>query len=183
MASPVGHALIGVVIYELSIPREKLGSIENEWKPLLPFIIFPNLPDIDFLLGYLLYHDPHILHSGSTHTLAFAVLISLLVAPSRLFGRPFKTCTTTFILICSHLFLDMGSGKLLEGIKGVGVMLLYPFSKERIGFPLILFHGPRSRTVLDLFSMDNIRGALWELFVFSPIIFYFRATIGDVRTK
>jgi hypothetical protein len=73
-------------------------------------------------------------------------------------------------LIGSHLFIDMSSGDPISGEIGVGVMLFYPFSMERIHSPLVLFFGIRHRTVHDLLSIYNLFAVLWDSLLFLVII-------------
>ncbi len=164
--------MAGVVIYDLLTGKGRAGSIDDyfkvfkKWKEFLPYLVFPNLPDIDFLIGAILYHDPRLLHYGVTHTLGFAALFSLLMVPFRLFGGPLKTGVTTFFLVGSHLFLDMSSGHPFSRIEPVGVMLFYPFSEERFVSPLPFLFGVRHGTVGDLLSIHNFLAVGWEVSVF-----------------
>jgi hypothetical protein len=170
MASPVGHTLAGVVVFYLSGGRRLKRQGHTSWQELAPFLLLPNLPDADFLMSYLLYDNARLLHGGMTHTLAFVAVCSLLIMPSRLFGSFLTTFLLTFVLIGSHLFIDMSSGDPISGEIGVGVMLFYPFSMERIHSPLVLFFGIRHRTVHDLLSIYNLFAVLWDSLLFLVII-------------
>ena len=172
MASSVGHTLTGVVIYHLV--RRCRPTSQSGWKALWPFVLLPNLPDIDFLISYLLYADHNILHGNFTHSLGFALLISIFVVPFRLFASATHTFLVSFALVGSHLLLDMTSGQLFTGGKGFGTMLFYPFSEQKIQFPLAIFWGPKRRTMEELFSIENILGVVWELLIFTPIISFLR---------
>jgi hypothetical protein len=166
MASPVGHTLAGVAIFYLGGGRRLRRQGQTSWRRLAPFLLLPNLPDVDFLMSYVLYDNARLLHGGMTHTLAFAAVCSLLIMPSRLFGSFFATFLLAFVLIGSHLFIDMSSGDPISGETGVGVMLFYPFSLERIRSPLVLFFGIRHRTIHDLLSIYNLLAVLWDSFLF-----------------
>ncbi len=174
MASPVGHTLSGIVIYSLVQRLQQKQLTLKDWKVLLPFLFLPNLPDIDFLIGYVLNADPHTMHGGVTHSLGFILLVSVFAIPFRLFGSAIKTFFISFALIGSHLLLDMTSGQLFMGGKGYGVMLFYPFSEQKVHFPLTIFWGPKHRTIEDLFSIENVHGIFWEILIFIPIIFFLR---------
>jgi len=169
MASPVGHTLAGVVIFYLGGGRRLKRQDHTGRQRLAPFLLLPNLPDVDFLMSYVLYDNARLLHGGVTHTLAFALVCSLLIMPSRLFGSFLTTFLLAFVLIGSHLFIDMSSGDPISGETGVGVMLFYPFSLERIHSPLVLFFGIRHRTIHDLLSIYNLFAVLWD-FLLSLLI-------------
>jgi hypothetical protein len=174
MPSPVAHTLAGVVAFELLHPRAEDRVTHKSWQLLLPWIILPSLPDIDYFLSYLLYNDPRVLHGGITHTLGFAILFSLFLVPWKIFGSSLATFGIALSLLASHLLLDMATGKTIGLSSGVGVMLFFPFSEERVSFPLILFIGPRHRTFYDWFRIENAIGIIWELLMFAPILFFLR---------
>jgi inner membrane protein len=173
MASPVGHALAGVLIYELleQDRRGLVGQIREDsgiWKRLLPYVFFPNLPDVDFLVGYLFYGDPHLLHFGITHTLGFVLLVALLAAPFRFLGSALRTGMVTGLLVGSHLIVDISCGDPMMGERSIGMMLFYPFSSMPVHSPWVLFWGVRHQTWRALFSFHNLLAMIWEA-VFSSL--------------
>lgn len=172
MPSSVAHSFAGILFYQaLCRNKPETISLRRDWKAFLPYLVLPNLADIDWVISYLLYNDPRVLHSGVTHTFAFAVIASSLLAPWRIFGSPLATFTLSLSLLSSHLLLDMATGKALGASNGFGVMLFYPFSTERLSFPITLFLGIRHRSFDDLFSMKNAMGIFWEFLVITFIIF------------
>ena len=100
MPSPVAHTLAGVVAFELLHPRAEDRVTHKSWQLLLPWIILPSLPDIDYFLSYLLYNDPRVLHGGITHTLGFAILFSLFLVPWKIFGSSLATFGIAFVFAC-----------------------------------------------------------------------------------
>ena len=174
MPSPVAHTLAGIVAYEVLCRKRGIDSARKSWKLLLPWIILPNLPDIDYFLSYLFFNDPRVLHGGFTHTLVFALLVSLFLVPWKVFGSALATFTIALTLIGSHLLLDMATGKAIGLSSGVGVMLFFPFSEERLSFPLTLFIGPRHRTFSEWFRIENAISMTWELLIFTPILLFLR---------
>jgi hypothetical protein len=131
-----------MVIYYVTSKRQPHASTPTDWKVLLPYLLLPNLPDCDFVLSYIVYHDTHILHGGISHTLASVILLSVLVAPWKIFGSPLRTFLISAALIGSHLLLDLVSGPEFLAASGRGVMLLYPLSEMRIALPALLI-GPQ----------------------------------------
>ncbi len=174
MPSSVAHSFAGIFIHQVYCRNKPEAiSLRKDWKALLPFLVLPNVPDIDWLISYLLFNDPRVLHSGITHTLAFAVIAAALLARWRIFGSPLATFTVSLTLLSSHLLLDMATGKAIGGLDGFGVMLFYPFSSERVSFPITLFLGIRHRTFNDLFNMKNVMAIFWEFLVLTPMVLIF----------
>jgi inner membrane protein len=167
MASPFGHSLCGVLLGEsLRKPRapEPRTVALQRW---LVWALLANLPDIDFLIGWIVFDDPRRLHSGFTHSLPFCVAVA---AAAALASRRFPLVPgfgTALALVGSHLLLDAASGHLLTG-PGYGVMAFYPFSSFRVRSPISLFWGPQHHDLSELFGLANVLGVLWELAVFLP---------------
>lgn len=173
MPSSVAHSFAGIFIHQLwSRNKPRQSALHKDWKALLPFLLLPNVADIDWFISYLVFNDPKVLHSGITHTLGFVLIGALLLAPLKIFGSPQTTFALSLALLGSHLVLDMATGKTLGGSDSYGVMLFYPFSSARMGFPITLFLGIRHRTFDDLFSRTNVARVLWEFLVLTPLIYF-----------
>ncbi|HYM15288.1 MAG TPA: metal-dependent hydrolase [Dehalococcoidia bacterium] len=65
MASPIGHGLVGMAI------ARRLGVRSRT--TLAITALAASLPDVDIIVGQLLYGDPQRLHRKATHTLNFAM--------------------------------------------------------------------------------------------------------------
>lgn len=65
MASPIGHALVGMAVARRLGVRSKLS--------LGVMAMAASLPDVDIIVGLLLYGDRQRLHRKGTHTLNFAL--------------------------------------------------------------------------------------------------------------
>lgn len=105
MPFSLGHAAGGLAIYEL---YAKNGFKVRPWKSLVFIVILTNLPDIDMLIGLILYGNGDIFHRGPTHSLLFSLVISAFISNawrccSRIPKVPFLL---SFLLLLSHLFFD-----------------------------------------------------------------------------
>jgi inner membrane protein len=108
MASPFGHALVGLGLFNLCYPRVTASRA----KTLMLYglvILGACFPDLDFLPGLFLGH-PGRFHHGLFHSLGMAVGLSLTIgAFMAFFGKPpsfLKSSIFVFALIFSHLLLD-----------------------------------------------------------------------------
>src|SRR5689334_2702770 len=127
MAS-IGHIAVGMAAarWEHTRPSPVLPTLAASMVLFAGLSLLPDLDVVGFRLG-IAYEDPWG-HRGATHSLLFALLVSLLVAVlSRAAGRPFvRTWLLTMLVIGSHGLLDT----LTDG--GLGAALWWPFSDARI---------------------------------------------------
>lgn len=173
MASPIAHTLAGLGLFHVVHGHQPKELGRPRWKALAPFLLLPHLPDVDFLISYLLYQNARFLHGEITHTPLFAILAALLIMPFRLFGSRLRTFILAAILIASHAFIDMSSGQPFIGSPGIGVMLFYPLSTQRFSLPITLFYGIRHQTLQGLLSIHNLFAVLLDtLYVILYIITY-----------
>ena len=134
-------------------------------------MVLANLPDIDFLAGYLWASNPHAFHQRATHTLAFAVLAGLLAGI--VWRRPFGLWPTSAVFIAtilSHDVVDMFTGPAPGFNLSPGLALLWPLYTEAISAPLTIFPGILHSTLEDLISRHNVMAIMHEGVVFMPII-------------
>ena len=105
MPLPLGHAAIGWTAHTL-ISR-KNPSLSN-WRQVIFVTLFANSPDIDVIIGLLLYGNGSALHRGPTHSLLFAFLMAFLASNAWRLGRFFTRTDfgICFSLILSHLLAD-----------------------------------------------------------------------------
>ncbi len=153
MASAITHAFIAVPIGRAFFPKEK------SWRFWVLSILCSILPDVDVYGFYLRTgHGGLFWHRGFTHSLLFALFLSLAVVwlgfkDQDLPGASrWKSWLYFFLLTCSHAFLDA----LTTG--GFGVALFSPFDSHRYSFPWTplrisplsarSFFGPRGREVM-----------------------------------
>lgn len=103
MASPVGHALMGLAAGR-GISRP--GQRQLGWYAFA--IVAGNAADLDFLPGILI-DQPFAFHRGPTHSLAAALAFGLLVylACARRLRRPWRAAAIGGAAYATHLALDM----------------------------------------------------------------------------
>lgn len=91
------------------------------------------LPDIDMLaFRYGIPYAHEFGHRGASHSLALALFVSLLAmfCSRWLKAKPWMAFVFVFVSAASHPLLDM----ITQG--GLGVALYWPFSNERLHFPV-----------------------------------------------
>jgi membrane-bound metal-dependent hydrolase YbcI (DUF457 family) len=129
MPLPVAHGLIGATVVAALRPRSKgaavspRSSLRRRYLPLLAGALIANAPDLDFVLVFAL--GSRAWHRGFTHSLAFALLVSL--AFFLMLGRRrVRQAAAYGLAYASHALLDFASTK-----AGGGLELLWPFSADR----------------------------------------------------
>lgn len=134
MASPYGHALMGLSLLNLWLPKWPLKKRARSicvWA-----ILGACLSDLDFLPGLLLGQGGRF-HHGIAHSIGFVLTFSLLVwFGIVLFQKSpdiLKVGALIFSLTFSHLVLDY----LTEAPKGFP--LLWPFSESPFSSPWPIF--------------------------------------------
>jgi len=164
MATPVGHALAGLVLYR-SLERGEAGFIGRKG---LFFVAMANLPDLDYVPGLLTGHA-HAFHRGFTHTLLFACLasgLSALLGPLLGWNRA-RAAWLGGICCLSHLLIDLLTA---DWKAPYGVPLFWPFSKESFLVPVALFLPPSKASLPDLFQAWNVLVVFMECAVLSPFL-------------
>lgn len=173
MASTVGHSLAGLAIYlALTRPPVTVPRLWAERKRVAAVMALANLPDIDFLIGGLLYRDPHWMHGRITHGVPFALLVALVLALTIPAGPSVSRAFGVYAaVITSHAVIDLFTSPF--GISWHwtgGVPLLLPLVDRRFSAPLGLFPGVAHRGLDQLMSLHNVMVVLYELAVFLTVI-------------
>ncbi|MBI5197046.1 MAG: metal-dependent hydrolase [Nitrospirae bacterium] len=165
----MGHSLMGVSIYLLFPSQNKRGPAISGWS-LLGAVFLADLPDLDFLLGFL-EGDPHLYHGKGTHSLIFAVATALLIGLLFRHDGDFRGLFfRSSLLIASHDVMDILSARKLGPYKGEGVALFYPFSEEMVASPFSVFYGVQHKDLEQLFSLVNFRHILYEILILGPVV-------------
>lgn len=154
MPLPVAHSLFGASL--LAAKHPKLSS--QKYSPLLFAAFLSIAPDFDFALVLLTGNLAW--HRGFTHSIAFAVLISLIL----IFGRGrqrLKESIGYALAFSSHAFLDFVTTK-----RGGGLELFFPFSAER--FKLGLFG--LSEIVGQYSLFEVVYSLILEFLIFAPLL-------------
>jgi len=173
MASPYGHALVGLSLFNLCYPRPVTSRI-NTWLLYGLVIVGALAPDLDFLPGLFL-GNPSRFHHGPFHSLGTAVGLSLMAGFLITFlGRTrsfLKTSAFIFILVFSHLFLDFFT----EDIKPpYGFPLFWPASETYFISPWWFIPHVERNFILPHFWIQVFRVMLVESFLFLPLFFFSR---------
>ncbi len=126
MATPYGHTLAGLSLFNLWYPRAGF----SQKKGVLVYglaALGASLPDLDFIPGLILGQGGRF-HHGYSHSLGLAIGVSLMAGGLIKWIRPgltfIKTSGFVCCLILSHLFLDYFT----EAPKGFP--LFWPFTEN-----------------------------------------------------
>jgi inner membrane protein len=169
MPSPIGHSIMGYIIYRATVKP----MAEQRWRDLGLYLLVANAPDLDFLPG-LLVGDPNRYHHGSSHSLGFAVLVALvctLWVMLRNRETKWRSFTICFALWSSHIGLDYCS---IDTRLPYGVPLFWPLSDAYYIAPFAFFPDIRralasSEFLTSLVSLHNLWAISVELLVLGPI--------------
>jgi inner membrane protein len=177
LASAVSHFVIGAT---LALPLTGIPSIKKTVRPaglMFSAGVLAVAPDIDTAFYGIIPYAHFLGHRGFVHSPLFSFLIalvlsSLLYAVARNLGfRAFIGITAAFTLaLASHGILDAMTD------AGLGVMLLYPFSEERIFLPWRPFYAPPIK--LSSISLSKV---LMMLKSELPIVLGCAAVAGTIR--
>jgi len=74
MPSPIGHSLAGYAIYSGTVKCKA-----NNWKIVLLYVLVANLPDFDFIPGFLM-DTPNEFHRGLSHSIGLAIVIGIITS-------------------------------------------------------------------------------------------------------
>lgn len=156
MPSPLAHAVSGYALSELFPAKSNPRNPQKRyhWETFAA-VFLAIAADLDFLPQLITGER---FHRGLTHTLIFAVGLSLIVG---LWGRRWgkssakKLAVWTLIIYGSHLLLDVFTA------GGLGVQLFSPFSDIYIKSSLPLF--PAVHHSRGLFDPSHLLFIGWEL--------------------
>jgi inner membrane protein len=170
MPTPVGHSLMGYIIYGISSQ-----SVEGTQRRLIPlYLLAANAADLDFLPG-LLVGDANRYHHRVSHSIGFAIIFALVfslfpVLLKRDVSWRWRNFAILFCLYCSHIGLDYFA---TDGGFPYGVAVFWPVSGEFYISPIALFADiRRSPFSIDffpsLFSLHNLRAVSIEVLLLLP---------------
>jgi membrane-bound metal-dependent hydrolase YbcI (DUF457 family) len=176
MPSPVGHALAGMAAGWLVDPPGRRAGAGALGRATI-YALAGMAPDLDLLFGA---------HSGPTHGLGAALVagvvawacgVGLRARQSKAVVGEQATVTKTFAAgtfalavaaaYASHTLLDwLGS----DTSPPIGIMALWPLSREYSESPLHLFMAISRRYWLPDFWAYNLRALLRELAILLPVL-------------
>lgn len=170
MATPVAHCLAGYSIYYLARSHSSTGGTAVSGVLLATLLLGANLPDLDFLPGFL-FGNPERFHREFSHSLAFA---GMSVLPLIIYLKASAKPGVTGISICwllavlSHLLIDWLS---LDTSIPSGIELLWPFSTQRFTADIPLFLGARRDELFSSFTISyNLIAITWEMLMLLPFV-------------
>lgn len=123
MATPVGHALCGVLVGTLVTWSRPLLT---PWRDVAIFVVFAMGPDLDFLPGILI-GKPDVFHHGPSHSITFAVLVGVLIwlwARWRDWDSPWRWGLCGGLIYLVQVVIDMLNA---DTKAPFGVPLFWPF--------------------------------------------------------
>lgn len=173
MATPIGHTLAGYAIYTAcgSSGKERQGHL------MLLIIVVALLPDFDLIPGIVMGR-PALFHQGITHSVGFALLVSLVIAGlsyRRAKSFPF-IFTACFFAYMSHLVIDFFGRDLRPPY---GIPLLWPVSGEYFISPVPVFWGvkhaaetndPTLQWMMGILDLQNLWAVSIEVAFLSPFL-------------
>lgn len=176
MSTPIGHSLGGVSVYLLS----KKKTTPQKWFLILYCLIVSNLPDIDFIyITNTGIEFNGIYHHQITHSITFIFILSLLACLT----MDKRLGIITFWCLLLHDLIDYFT---FDNIPPVGIMFLYPFSKEYFTSPIPLWFGIKHQTLGDITSIPSLISLGYDLIsmgliILIVIILKSRVNKGDVQ--
>ena len=130
-----------------------------DWKSITGLVIIANLPDVDFLFGWIRGH-PNQYHQGATHSLLFITAVSLITGWVYGFvrkGYGVQAGVLVLMILAGHLLCDI----MAEDTRPpIGIPLFWPFSNTAVHSPISIFgyvqKSSGSRTFISsLFCFHN----------------------------
>jgi membrane-bound metal-dependent hydrolase YbcI (DUF457 family) len=153
MASPFGHALVGIGLAALSVPTLGVSPSAAVW---IGSVIASGLPDLDYV-GAMFGISPERVHRKASHSLLVLATIVLFVAGLsprlNLVGRDLVVVWSLALL--SHPIVDLVATGPQAAYKGFGLPLFWPLWSRRW-----YLHRPLVRPP----TLEQYRsGAIWRL--------------------
>ncbi len=168
MSSPLGHGLVGSMIYTLA---KKASFLPNNTIWLhIGFFLLASLPDLDFI-PILLWNLPKDdFHRTYSHSLIFAVLVGILLASlyQLIFKRHLKHLFWLLpVVIATHGLMDACC---LDLFPPCGVMYLWPFSKHYFYFNIPHVYSVGSFQAQGYYTLEALsRTFFWEIIDFGGL--------------
>jgi membrane-bound metal-dependent hydrolase YbcI (DUF457 family) len=134
MALPIAHATAGYLLHRL----DRRGSRFGGWPRALTYMAIGNLPDADFLLGFVTGHPGHY-HRGFSHTVLAAVVFGATAGALlawRIRDRWLSAAAMLATVYGSHLLLDALT---IDERGPAGAQFFWPFSDAYYVFPFTVF--------------------------------------------
>jgi inner membrane protein len=184
MPLPIAHSLMGYAIAKAA----KVRLVRKTWLNVVVYAALANLPDIDFLPGFLM-GEPNRYHHFLVHSISFALCIGL-IGGMIVWRRGRKSANpnlghegdgglgfwpyflTISLVVFSHCFLDLLTE---DSTPPHGMVLLWPFDMQYYDMDWDLFKAVhKSNTSATFFqsllAWYNFEVVLWELLIMLPVV-------------
>lgn len=138
MALPIAHAAAGYLVHRAAHRGPSRGEPAKVWRRVALFMLIGNLPDFDFLVGFVLGR-PGLVHRGVSHSVLAAVAFGLLAGwvARRWRNEPFLPNAVAFgAAYASHLLVDWLT---IDTRPPAGGQFLWPFSDAYYSSPIPIF--------------------------------------------
>ncbi|WP_107670999.1 metal-dependent hydrolase [Cyanothece sp. BG0011] len=168
MASPIGHSLAGCFGFLLVRENPQFLKYFSSKQLLITGIIMANLPDTDFLLGYLFYQNFNAIHRQFTHSFFVGFVVCIVIFVCLRFFKPIPLSFLVWFwgLYFSHILLDMLA---YDRYLPAGVQCFLPFSSNYFAFPISIIGG--LSLTGGIIQLNNFLTILQEIVVI-PLLFW-----------
>jgi inner membrane protein len=139
MALPIAHAAAGYLVHraERRFPGGDRPSIEG-WRRVAVLMLIGNLPDMDFVVGFVIGR-PGLLHRGVSHTVLAGVLFGVAAGAFMRWRWRERFASAALVFgaaYLSHLVIDYFT---IDSRPPAGAQFLWPFSSEYFLSPVTIF--------------------------------------------
>jgi inner membrane protein len=182
MPLPIAHSMMGYAIAEVA-EAANVRLTGKKWLNVSIFVALANLPDCDFLPGFLL-GEPNRYHQWFTHSIGFSILAGLFgglfywrrnqVRPPIAENQERFGLHGIFIslAVLSHLVLDLLTW---DSSPPKGMMLFWPFDTKHYDVRWSLFLSSQRDNVSatffsSLLNWHNFKIALREFLIMAPLV-------------
>lgn len=168
MASPIGHSLAGCLGFFLVRKNPLFLKYYSSKQLLITAILIANLPDIDFLLGYLFYQDFNAIHRQFTHSFFVGFIVCIIIFFCLKFYKkiPLSFLVWFWELYFSHILLDMLA---YDRYLPAGVQCFLPLSFDYFAFPISILGG--LSLTGSIIQLNNFLTVLQEIIVIPSLFF------------
>ncbi|MBI3770090.1 MAG: metal-dependent hydrolase [Deltaproteobacteria bacterium] len=174
MAFPIAHATAGYLVYRLD-PRRARGT----WPRALAFMAIANVPDVDFLVGFL-FGRPGAFHRGISHTVLAALVFGALAGTFTWWRRKDRWWPATLLCAAaygSHLLVDAFTSDLRDA---AGAQFFWPLSDAYYISPVTIFNGmfldgdSRSSFISSIVAWPTVWLLAYEVLVAGVVVVLLR---------
>ena len=143
MALPIAHAAAGYLVHRATrrddaAPAAGGRRSSDDWRRAALFMFLGNVPDLDFLVGFVLGR-PGMFHRGVSHTVLAAIVFGVAVGAWTAWrgrGRFGATALAFGAAWASHLVIDALT---IDHRPPLGAQFFWPLSSEYFVAPFTIF--------------------------------------------